>query len=324
MYEYAEEDEKGIKHDLLNINECNRIRTANRYIKRIFYGNSKPLLADPTKASFRKSHLELSDNDLTSAGWLFQVVFDYDEEHYKEIPLDPTKDPDDQHQFVEASASAGGIWSGRPDPFSTFRSSFEIRTYRRCHRVLMFHQFPELGDEPYLVRSTEFDYSDFDYSGSSSSFSVSDELNHNGSTRIASFIQNVTQSGYLKDETKPVRNVNGVKYLTYIKKSIPPLEFEYSKCKIQHEIKDLDENGLENLPAGIDGTSYQFVDLDGEGVSGILTEQANTWFYKPNLGDGKFGPIRGCKGKTFHCRFEQWQATANGFGRGRTAGSCSD
>ena len=226
---------------------------------------------------------------MSSADWMFEVVFDYDEGHYKEIPLDSNKPEDEQHQLVEASASAGSMWSGRPDTFSTYESSFEIRTYRRCHRVLMFHHFPELGTEPYLVHSTEFDYSDFDYSVPT--FTVSDELNHKGSTRIASFIQNVVQSGYLKDETRLIHEVNGVKYLTYIKKSIPPLEFEYSKCIINHDIKDLDEASLENLPTGIEGSGYQFVDLDGEGVSGILTEQAETWFYKPNLGDAKFGPI---------------------------------
>src|SRR5262249_22234627 len=37
--------------------------------------------------------------------------------------------------------------------------------------------------------------------------------------------------------------------------------------------------------------NYQWVDLDGEGVSGILTEQADAWFYKPNLGGGRFGPL---------------------------------
>ena len=162
----------------------------------------------------------------------------------------------------------------------------------------MFHQFPELGNEPYLVRSTEFDYSDFDHSASS--FTVLDELKHKGSTRITSFIQSITQSGFLKDETRPIHNVNGVKYFTYIKKSIPPLEFEYSNCQIQHEIN---ETGLENLSAGIDGTGYQIVDLDGEGVSGVLTEQSDTWYYKPNLGDGKFGPIKVIGAKTSY--FEQ-------------------
>ena len=61
----SEEDEKGIEHDLLNINERNRIRTANRYIKRIFYGNRKPLLLDHSKPSFRKSHLEVSEDELS-------------------------------------------------------------------------------------------------------------------------------------------------------------------------------------------------------------------------------------------------------------------
>jgi hypothetical protein len=30
---------------------------------------------------------------------------------------------------------------------------------------------------------------------------------------------------------------------------------------------------MENLPDGIDGERYRWVDLDGEGISGVLTEQ---------------------------------------------------
>lgn len=48
---------------------------------------------------------------------------------------------------------------------------------------------------------------------------------------------------------------------------------------------------MQNLPTGVDGVRYQLVDLDGEGASGILTEQAGNWFYKPNLGGGRFGPV---------------------------------
>ena len=84
---------------------------------------------------------------------------------------------------------------------------------------------------------------------------------------------------------------DGARYLTYIKKSLPPLEFDYSQAIIQEEIKDIDAESLENLPYGLDGANYQWVDLDGEGVSGILTEQADAWFYKTNLGGGKFGPM---------------------------------
>ena len=42
------------------------------------------------------------------------------------------------------------------------------------------------------------------------------------------------------------------------------------------------------LLSGLDEQQYQFTDLYNEGLSGILTEQANGWYYKHNLGDGKF------------------------------------
>ncbi|MFC2146677.1 toxin TcdB middle/N-terminal domain-containing protein, partial [Acidobacteriota bacterium] len=35
-----------------------------------------------------------------------------------------------------------------------------------------------------------------------------------------------------------------------------------------------------------------WVDLNGEGLSGILTEQADAWFYKPNRGNGQFAPLQ--------------------------------
>ena len=54
-------------------------------------------------------------------------------------------------------------WTARVDPFSSYRAGFEVRTYRLCQRVLMFHHFPdELGTPDYLVRSTDFTYSDED------------------------------------------------------------------------------------------------------------------------------------------------------------------
>src|SRR5262249_30820464 len=75
-----------------------------------------------------------------------------------------------------------------------------------------------------------------------------------------------------------------------LRKSVPPVEFEYSKAIVQADIRDLDEESLENLPTGLDGTDYQWVDLDGEGISGILTDQGTAWFFKPNLGEARFGP----------------------------------
>ena len=251
IYEYVPEDSTDV--DLSQVNEVNRSRSANRYLKWIKYGNKISRLVQP---------------DLSQMNWLFEVVFDYEDGHYKALT------PDDQgQQFARASRNgfrkSNGTWqdegdrswSVRPDSFSSYRSGFEVRTYRLCRRVLMFHHFPdELGIDDYLVRSTEFQYNE---------------------NPVASFIKAVVQSGYkyIKDEEK------------YLKKSLPPLEFEYTKADINEDVKEIDAESLENLPVGLEGATYQWVDLDGEGLSGILTEQADTWFYKPNLGGGKFGPL---------------------------------
>ncbi len=272
VYEYAAETDDNV--DLSLVNERNRFRTANRYVKRIRYGN-------------RTSHLVQPDLSLNQ--WLFELVFDYDEDHFEVLPLDPNLPAAAQHQFVRAAAASGEPWAVRPDPFSAHRSGFEVRTYRRCRRALMFHRFDELGPEPYLVRSVEFDYADLDYTQPTT---IETELNHQGSTRFASFIRAIHQSGYVRDDAQPAVQRNGINYFTYLGKSMPPLEFEYSKAVINDDVRELDESSVENLPIGVDGSSYQFVDLDGEGISGVLTEQATSWFYKPNLGNGRFGEIQ--------------------------------
>jgi len=300
VYEYAPENDTGL--DLSKTNERNRSRTSNRYLKRILYGNRLPLLLDITKTSFRKAHTD--PLNLSSAGWMFEAVFDYGDDFYEHVQPDSTIPLTDQHELIQACApptsawpNGSARWPSRPDAFSTFRSGFEIRTYRRCKRVLMFHRFPELfpgvGTQPYLVRSTEFNYLDFDYP---TNFTVRNELEHGGSTRFASFIYSVTQSGYVRDSSKPAQQIKigGVtyRYYTYIKKSLPPLELKYSKAKIQdNEIIEVESESLENVPYGTDGNRYQFVDLNGEGISGILSEQGGDWFYKPNLSHGKFGPL---------------------------------
>jgi hypothetical protein len=69
----------------------------------------------------------------------------------------------------------------------------------------------------------------------------------------------------------------------YIQKSLPPLELTYSEPEIDETVRDVDPESLENLPEGLDGANYQWVDLDGEGLTGILAEQGNGWFYKRNV-----------------------------------------
>ncbi len=225
VYEYKSEDSAGVETS--QANERNRIRTVNRYLKRIRYGNRVSRLVQ---------------QDLTQASWMFEVVFDYGE-HYLE-------DADGEVQTVY-HADDQREWLRRQDPFSSYRAGFEVRTYRLCRRVLMFHHFEdELGTPDYLVRATHCEYRQ---------------------SPVASFITAVTQSGYK-------RKNDG----TYRKKSLPPVEFTYSEATIEEEVHEVDDASLENLPQGLDGSRYQWADLDGEGLSGILTEQGGAWFYKRN------------------------------------------
>lgn len=240
VYQYAKENGENV--DRTQANERNRVRTANRYVKRILYGNRTP---NRDATTWQATDPTLLEGDT----WMFEVVFDYGEGHYEELPLDPARPLGEQHRFVHASAlpvrhwtSTERHWPVRPDSFSSYLSGFEVRTYRHCRRVLMFHRFAELGNEPYLVRSTQFDYHDLDYSHP---ITIEDEFTYQGSTRFASFLRAVTQSGFVRDDTQAVLVRNGVTYLTYLKKSLPPLEFEYSKVRIQDDLREVDEGSLE-------------------------------------------------------------------------------
>jgi RHS repeat-associated protein len=257
VYDHVAEDARRV--DTAGPSEQHRIRQANRYLKRIRYGNRAPVLLDPEKPSFRPSHL--APHDLDGARWMFEVVFDYGEEHYREEPSD-----EEGRVFAHGHVEPGSDWPARRDAFSTYRSGFEIRTYRLCRRVLMFHHFPEeLGTESCLVRSTAFEYCE---------------------KPIGSFLARVVQSGHKRREDG--------RYLT---RSLPPLDLFYTASPLEdpafqgYRLEEVDPESLANLPGGIDGDNYRLLDLDGEGIAGVLTEEDNAWFYKPNLGNGRFGAI---------------------------------
>jgi RHS repeat-associated protein len=261
VYEYIKDNEDNV--DLTQSGEQHRSRGANRYVKRIRYGNRVSRLVQP---------------DLEQASWLFEVVFDYDEGHVEPVT--------GESRFVRAAAAPARPWSARPDPFSVYRMGFEVRSHRRCHRVLMFHHFP--GEPGYdgLVASTEFDYADI-----TAQASVDEELAHQGSTRFGSFLRKVTHAGFAHDDTKPVVVHGDVEFATYLREPLPPVEFEYSRPVIQDTVHEIDPT---TLPYGLNGPGYQWVDLHGEGISGVLTEQDGTWYYhrntSPLTGRARFSP----------------------------------
>ena len=54
------------------------------------------------------------------------------------------------------------------------------------------------------------------------------------------------------------------------------------------QLLSIDSEDLVHAPSGLDEQQNQFTDLFNEGLSGILSEQAGGWYYKHNIGNGKF------------------------------------
>ena len=214
IYDYVGEDSAGV--DLARSSERHRTREANRYPKRIRYGNRRPLLFDPDRPSFRTSHLE--PHDLDRAQWMFEVVFDYGEAHYRDEPPDA-----DRLVWSVASPNFETRWPSRKDPFSSCRSGFEIRTYRLCRRVLMLHHFDEeLGCESCLVRSTTFHYSE---------------------RRSGSFLSRVVQSGHKRRRRRSLSDPPAAAARLFY--TTTPLEDPHFQG---YQLKDVDPEGLANLP----------------------------------------------------------------------------
>ena len=249
VYDYLAEDSRNI--DSVTAHEANRnkrpvLRSANRYLHRIRYGNIKPYLP-----SLTATEAWPSPDNVSGQKWMFEVVFDYGQ-----CDLD---NPAPMDNFT---------WPARPDAFSSHRAGFEIRTYRLCKQVLMFHHFPELDKSDYLVRSTVFTY------------------------QVPNTPNNPTTPGYtvLASVSHWSQQWDADNF-TYQSRQRPPVEFTYSEPHVDQTLHIIDPAQLENLPVGIQGSGYQWIDLDGEGLSGVLTEQGSEWHYKPSLGDGTFGPM---------------------------------
>lgn len=210
----------------------------------------------------RQAHLSILDQNIPETpvtDWMFEVVFDYGD-HSLASPLP-------QDSLITPNAN----WPQRIDSFSQHRAGFEIRTDRLCRRVLMFHHFPNDADTQlnYLVKSTDLEY-------------IQGELN------------DPTKAGYtvLHSVTHHAYEKRNVEDLTYESRQLPPVTFSYSQPKINQTLQYIESEQLENLPVGIQGAGYRWLDLDGEGLSGVLAESTSGWYYKPNLGDGTFGAMQ--------------------------------
>ena len=115
-YSYSAEDGAGVgTAAACEANRTTATRAAQVYLTAIRYGNVQPYFPDFTAAQ----------PAAFPADWMFLVVLDYGD-----------------HAGTPPAPAADRPWPVRPDPFSTYRPGFEVRTYRRVQRFLFFNNFP--------------------------------------------------------------------------------------------------------------------------------------------------------------------------------------
>lgn len=263
LCEYAADDPLlyaagGADIHLPGIFEQNRVAT-QRYLRRVCYGNLPQPLVD------RQGNAVVYA-DGTPVGYLregrryaFEVAFDYGDWDVPTVSPHPAPLPEGQQELFGADAaksSTGRLVPVRADRFSHFRAGFDIRTLRRCRRVLMFHHFAELGG-PTLVRSTDFSYAtDPDTS--------------------MSLLSAATVTGHERDTESEYRSA-----------SMPPVVFSYAAFKPHEQrYQSLTALGNDMPPLALNSPNMALVDLFGDGLPDVLHTGPAGFRYWRNLGNG--------------------------------------
>jgi RHS repeat-associated protein len=199
---------------------------ANRHIRTIRYGNDRPG-ADPA-----------------SDDWHFEVGF-----AYSQPP--PAAPPANESPAADRP---------RPDPFSSYRPGFELRTSLRCTRVALAHRFAELGQGPVEVSATMLEYD---------------------AGQQISLLSAVRQAGYRDGAAA----------------ELPPLALHWSPFALEDAalgapaFRPLHLDGGRGVPDAVAGDGRQMVDLYGEGLPGILVSDADTLLYARPLGGASYAPF---------------------------------
>ncbi|HSH82028.1 MAG TPA: SpvB/TcaC N-terminal domain-containing protein, partial [Herpetosiphonaceae bacterium] len=244
LYEYAQEDPAVVP---ATIGERNHRHTSQRYLRRIYYGNTPDTLDPAVRIGPVRAGTNHLDH-LTSLErhYLFEVVFDYGD-----LPLAPDLAYQPRTSSPERTTAA---WTVRPDPFSSFRSGFDIRTVRRCRRVLVFHHLQELGGTT-LIRETAFEHAAEPYA------------------RL-SLLTAVRATRYRKAAAGDYRSAG-----------LPPISFSYSQFRPLHQrFRSIEANGGDAPPFAIGTGGTTLVDLFGDGLPDVLQASPQGLRYWRNRG----------------------------------------
>src|SRR5690554_1311153 len=170
-----------------------------------------------------------------------------------------------EYQDLPERYDPGWLARSRLYPFSDYRAGFEVRTRRRCKRILVR---THAGQER-LVRTYELVYLDERVTADELPEMV---LPHNG----ASLLSEIRVVGYDESQAAPDQHTQ----------ELPPLEFAYTP--FAPEGRDFLPLEGRDLPAqSLASPDLELADLFGNGLPDIL-EMNGTVRYWRNLGGGRF------------------------------------
>ncbi|GAP91519.1 hypothetical protein SAMD00023353_3101290 [Rosellinia necatrix] len=227
-FRYKAEDGAGVNIEEQMFEEHRGLPYTQRYLKSIVYGNRVP--------NRRLNDWVVDPTLVPENGWMFEVVLDYGD-----------------HDAAAPTTKETAQWRVRRDPFSAHSSGFEIRTYRLCQRILLFHHIPEEfgGVQDVLVSSTVCEYDE--------------SALPNGIPLLVS----ITTNGHAPGLTP---------------ESLAPSSFEYTEAQSPQPpmLMDADCPSLKHVAAGLAAGDTEWLDFDGEGLSGWLTRHEDAWYYQRN------------------------------------------
>lgn len=248
-YEYVADD------PALRINRVHEQHRSycQRYLRRICYGNlgADIRYGDGAPVGVERQGIDHRDRtSLTTRRYVFEVVFDYEDGGASQTI-------NRGQEFFDGSSTPV-----REDAFSTFRAGFEVRTLRRCKRVLMYHHFVELNG-PTLVRSTWFEYQ------------------RNPHTSL-SLLTSVTVKGHRTTDS-------GAQLVG----EMPPISFRYYEFQPQRQrFQPLEALGGDLPSFPLTSSDVALVDLFGDGLPDVLQTTPVGFRYWKNLGNGLFDRSR--------------------------------
>ncbi len=207
--------------------------TANNYPEERYHGYNQVYLHSIEYVDYGD---EVSNG---SAKYLHRIEFDYGE-----------CDEND------SETNSYGNWDIRADRFSSYRSGFEIRTSRRCKRILIKRRLD--GDTSAkknyeIVKSYDLSYSQDEFSN-------------------ISLLKVITLKGYKDSQIE----------------SFPPIVFEYTKFAPEEQRCETFSGDQNNFPeSSLANPNYEIVDLFGDGLPSVVNSTNTQWRYWRNSGDLK-------------------------------------